>query len=228
MNDIIEYIKKKIDFIFRPTVVTILLRSVVVLLIVIILLLIYIANYYGAHVIYHNDIRQEVDLKYWACKSSVVNEVDMYMKNKVEHHNLSGLVMVNACDKYNIDIRLPLSQGLLESHYGTTGMARHTNSVFNMGSFDGSRLDKILKIHKYIHPNQSIEPYLIKLRTCYLGDSKTEQDLLNEFITLGGRRYASYDKYERDLKLIWNDINTTTKLDSLIEVYNYLKVELGR
>jgi beta-N-acetylglucosaminidase len=136
--------------------------------------------------------------------------------------------MLNACDKYNIDIRLLLSQGLIESHYGTRGLAYHTNSVFNMGTFDGTPLDKILNIHKYIHPNQSIEPYLINLRNSYLGNTKTEQDLLNNFVNLCGKRYASYDKYEKELKIIWDDINSITKLDSLITIYQILKAELGR
>ena len=180
-------------------------------------------TYDGAYV-----AKQKLEVGYWECKSEIINQVEVYMTSKVNHHNLSAVVLLNACDKYDIDIRLPLSQGLNESHFGTAGLAKHTNSVFNVGAFDHTPLDKILGIYKYPHPNKSIEPYLALLRKSYLGKSKTECDLLNNFVDLKGRRYASYERYETELKLTWEEINRTTKLDSLLTVYRYLKVELGR
>ena len=219
MKRIKDFLNKHMSFI---------LATLISLLFVILALVYILWNYYYRYTHYSYDSHQELELAYWKCKSEVVDEISDYMNKKVSYHNLSALVILNACDKYGIDVRLPLSQGLIESHYGTCGLASKTNSVFNMGAFDGNKLDKILKIHKYTHPNQSVEPYLSKLRTSYLGDSKTEQDLLNEFVTLSGRRYASYDKYERELKIIWDDINSTTRLDSLLDVYRFLKVELNR
>ena len=177
---------------------------------------------------YNHNHKIEVELQYWSCKAAVVDEMTAYMNSKVATHNVSALVMLNACDKYNIDVRLPLAQGLLESHYGTAGLARKTNSVFNMGAYDGRRFDEILGIFKYAHPNQSIEPYCEKLRETYLGNTKTEEDLMKNFVTLGGKRYATYEKYEEEVRYTWNEINLTTKLDSLLQAYQYLKVEIGR
>jgi len=178
--------------------------------------------------VYNHNYKAEIELNHWKYKSAVVDAMQGFMDSKVKTHNISALVMLNACDEYNIDPRLPLCQGLLESHYGTTGLARHTNSVFNMGAYDGRPLDQISGRWKYAHPNQSIDPYLKKLRKTYLGHSKTEEDLLKNFVNLSNKRYATYEKYEQDLLLIWNEINATTDLDSLIRNYQYSKVELGR
>ena len=193
---LLELIRKKIIMIYKslnyklPKVYKI---AIISLLSIILIIGVFILRYYYIHTNYSHDNKQELELKYWECKSKVVDEIDDYINKKVKYCNISVLVMLNACDKYDIDIRLPLSQGYLESKYGTVGLARHTNSVFNMGAFDGNSLDKVLSIYKYSHPNQSIEPYLYKLKNNYLGTTKTEKDLLDNFITLGGARYASYN-----------------------------------
>ena len=201
-----------------------------ILLIALVIMGIYISKHYYLNISYSSYTQHHLDLEmnYWKCKSSIIDAVEGYMKKKVSDHNLSAIIMLNSCDKYNIDVRLPMSQGFIESHYGTKGLARSTNSVFGVGAFDGDPLNKILGIYKYKHPNQSIEPYLALLRNSYLKNLKTEQHLLDNFITLNGTRYASYDKYEQELQLVWNDINLNTELDSLLDVYHSLKVELGR
>jgi len=192
---------------------------------------IYVYKYYKESTTYDGTyvLQKKLELDYWKCKAEIINEIEIWMNSKVKDHNLSAIVLLNACDKYNIDIRLVLSQGLKESHFGTAGLAKHTNSVWNQGAYDGHKLDQILKIHKFSHPNQSIEPYLALLRKSYLGNSKTERDLLDNFVTLKKRdRYASYPLYEKELKLIWEGIDQTTRLPELLQQYNFLKVELGR
>ena len=74
--------------------------------------------------------------------------------------------LANKLTKYNIDIKFVLAQGEVESHFGTKGMASKTNSVWNVGAFDGYDLKHIRT--KYNNPNQSIEPYLILLNKKYL------------------------------------------------------------
>lgn len=148
------------------------------------------------------------------------------MKTVAENHNISALELLNGCDKYSIDVRLALAQGKVESHFGTQGLASKTNSVWNYKAFDGYKLNEIPKDGKYTHPNLSIEPYLKLIRESYLGDQKTERDLLNKFVNLSGKRYASNELYEQELKLAWSEIDKTTKLDSLLNRYRYLKVEM--
>ena len=138
---------------------------------------------------YHTMMR-ELQLEYWKCKYDIVQEMDSYMKTVAENHNISALELLNGCDKYSIDVRLALAQGKVESHFGTQGLASKTNSVWNYKAFDGYKLNEIPKDGKYTHPNLSIEPYLKLIRESYLGDQKTERDLLNKFVNLSGKRYA--------------------------------------
>jgi hypothetical protein len=62
----------------------------------------------------------------------------------------------------------------------------------------------------------------------YLGDLRTEYDLLKSFTTIeGNKRYASNKLYEQELRITWDEINRVTKLDSLLGRYDYLKRELN-
>lgn len=171
---------------------------------------------------------RELELESWKCKYDIVQEVEEYMTSIALNHNLSALELLNGCDKYNIDIRLALSQGKIESHFGTKGLAFKTNSVWNVGAYDNHTYDQIDPSFKKNHPNQSIDQYLKLIRESYLGDLRTEYDLLNDFTTIaGGKRYASNELYEKELRITWNEINQTTKLDSLLGRYSFLKRELN-
>lgn len=164
----------------------------------------------------------ENELHYWDTKAKIVNEVDRFMKDKAINHNVSPILVVKYADKYDIDIRLFLTQGLLESHYGTKGLARKTHSVCNVGAWDDGTIT-----HRYSHPDESIEPYFKLIKEQYLVD-KTEDTLLKNFVNKQGNRYATYPYYEQELQRYWRQINETTPLDSLLEVYRYYKIELNR
>ena len=213
--------KRIMSRIYKTTIV--ILFTTLILLI----LLLMIGQYRHYRTNYKYDYLEEVSLSYWNCKYEIVQDMDKFIYSKVENTNMSSIELLNLCEKYNIDIRLPLSQGLIESHYGTRGLATKTNSIFNMGAYDGWKYDKILGIYKYKHPNKSIEPYLKTLSESYLSDNKTEVDLLNNFVNINGSRYASYKGYESELKLVWDEINSTTRLDSLLQEYHYYKLELN-
>ena len=61
------------------------------------------------------------------------------------------------CDLYDVDIRLVLAQGHLESHFATRGTAAKTNSMFNIGAYDGHSASKQIKNgFGYVDPNYSI------------------------------------------------------------------------
>ncbi len=169
-----------------------------------------------------NVVFLENELYYWDTKAKIVNEVDRFMRDKAVNHNISPILVVKYADKYDIDIRLFLTQGLLESHYGTKGLARKTHSVCNVGAWDDGTIT-----HRYNHPDESIEPYFKLIKEQYLVD-KTEDTLLKNFVNKQGNRYASYPYYEQELQRYWRQINETTPLDSLIEVYTYYKIELNR
>lgn len=169
-----------------------------------------------------NIVFLENELYYWDTKAKIVDEVDRFMRGKATNHNISPILVVKYADKYDIDVRLFLTQGLLESHYGTKGLARKTHSVCNVGAWDDGTIT-----HRYSHPNESIEPYFKLIKEQYLVD-KTEDTLLKNFVNKQGNRYASYPYYEQELQRYWGQINETTPLDSLLEVYRYYKIELNR
>ena len=166
-------------------------KTTMVMLFTVLILLLMIGQCRHYRTQYKYSNLEEIELSYWNCKYEIIEDMNGFVQSKVENTNMSSLMLLNLCDKYNIDVRLPLSQGLIESHYGTKGLAFKTNSIFNMGAYDGWKYDKILGIYKYTHPNMSIEPYLKSLSNNYLTEDKTEEDLLKNFVNSNGSRYAS-------------------------------------
>lgn len=172
--------------------------------------------------------KMELETHYWEVKCKVVDEVKSFMAANAPTTNISSIMLVNLCDEFDIDVRFVLAQGLIESHYGTKGLATKTNSVWNMGAYDGATYEQILGVYKYSHPNESIKPYLKKLKKNYLGNSKTEWDLVSNFVDLNGHRYATYEKYEDELKIALDRIENETTLGSLLLEYDHLKRDLNR
>ena len=130
------------------------------------------------------------------------------------------------CEKYNIEVKFALAQGEVESHFGTKGLAIKTNSVWNVGAYDGYSYSKIMN-YKYSHPNESIEPYLKLLYEKYL-TSETEAGLLKRFVDHNGNRFASDKNYEEKLNYKYKYISNNTKIDSLNSQLNYWKVKCNR
>lgn len=158
----------------------------------------------------------ECELKYWAIKSELVDSVQSYINKIAPNNNISALILVNECLNGNISIPFVLAQGFKESHFGTKGLAAKTNSVFNVGAYDGLTEGQIDSNHKFKHPNQSIKPYIDLLNKRYLVN-KTEAELLKKFVDIHDRRYASYPKYEEEMTIIYNRICNTTKIKELYD-----------
>lgn len=171
--------------------------------------------------------RARTELHYEGLKDSLVTQVDLYIQTTSSGSSVDGLVLVEMCDKYNINLKFALAQGHLESHFGTKGIASKTNSVFNVFSFDGLSADQIIKKGRgYKHPNFSIEPYCRLLTERYLVD-KTEEDLFIKFEDINGNRYASDKKYEERLLNIYKSIDSVANLGVYKDYIKY-KIILGR
>ena len=129
------------------------------------------------------------------------------------------------CCEYNVDIAFVLAQGQIESHFGTAGTARKTNSIFNVGAYDGySAAKQRANGFGFSHPNESVEPYLILLTNNYLVNGKTINDLMHVYVNHLGMRYASDTRYECMLRSVYNKINSKTNINSLYNEYiNSLK-----
>ena len=143
----------------------------------------------------------------------LVNEVDTYIQRIAPTSKLEGKVVVDMCLKYDIDIIFVLAQGQAESHFGTTGTARKTNSVFNVGAYNGHSASKqISNGFGFKHPNDSVEPYILLLMDYYLVN-KTTNDLLYNYVNIYNMRYASNLAYEKFLRSIYNTINKKTNIN---------------
>ena len=160
-------------------------------------------------------------------KLALLNEVDRYIQKTASSSSLSGLVVINSCLKYDIDICFVLSQAEQESHFGTTGLARKTNSVFNVFAFDGHDYNAINSNGKYAHPNDCVEPYIKLLKRDYLVNGKTEYDMLDKYVNKHGKRYASSETYEVALQKNFSKIKTTTRIDSLSQELHKYRLILG-
>jgi flagellum-specific peptidoglycan hydrolase FlgJ len=158
-------------------------------------------------------------------KTQLITEVDTYINTIAPSSKLDGEIVVDKCCEYNVDIAFVLAQGQIESHFGTAGTARKTNSVFNVGAYDGySATKQRANGFGFSHPNESVEPYLILLTNNYLVNGKTINDLMVSYINYLGMRYASDTRYEYMLRTVYNKINSKTNINSLYNEYvNCLK-----
>ncbi len=166
----------------------------------------------------------QLELKYWAVKSELIDSVQSYINKVAPSSNLSAIILVNECSEENVSVSFALAQGQKESHFGTRGLGAKTNSVFNVGAYDNHTIDQISNRHKYRHPNLSIKPYLKLLNDRYLVN-KSEEDLLKSFVDVNKKRYASYDKYEPELKMIYERICKLTSIRSLEDEFTRLKTQ---
>ena len=168
---------------------------------------------------------QEHQLQYYAAKEALVEEVDNYIHEVAPNSALTGLAIVNGCEKYNVDVIFGLAQGHQESHFGTMGVAAKTNSVFNVLAYDGrSAADMNEKGHGYSHPDLSVEPYLELLTNKYLTGDKTEKDLLHNYVDINGHRYASCTTYEDLLSGLYIKIDTTTGITEKYKKFRKCKI----
>ncbi len=109
--------------------------------------------------------------------------------------------VIDMCYKHSFDIPLLMAQAQCESHWGTKGRARRTNSMFGVGAWDNGENKNI-----YEHVDDSVEPYILHVKNGYLRNNKTVDELLENYVNYNNHRYASNKNYEKQIKLIRNNI----------------------
>lgn len=181
---------------------------------------------------YHSYTRYEIytemnQMTYDSIKSVLVEQVNSYIQQTAPTSALDGLVVVNKCIDYDIDICFVLAQGEIESHFGTKGLARKTNSVFNVYAYDGKELHEINKNGKYKHPDDSVEPYIELLKREYFVENKTEYDMLKKYVNYRGNRYASATDYEQKLSSKIEKIQQTTDIENTYQMLKKQAYILG-
>lgn len=176
---------------------------------------------------YAIDCVREAELEYHRYYAEYVAEVQNYITSVAPTSNLRGYALVEQCEKYGVDVKFVLVQGEIESHYGTKGIGAKLNNVFNVGVFDGLSHSEINSKYRYSYPNESIEPYLKLLTTRYLVN-KLEGDLMENYVDVNGKRYASDELYETKFKAKYEAISNTTKIDELQAKVRSYAIKCGR
>lgn len=170
-----------------------------------------------------DEIRIQTD-KLLKARNELAIEVNNYIKSVAPQSQIDPFLMVDLCWKYNVDLAFVMAQGQLESHYATAGTAKKTNSIFNVGAYDGHSASRQQRNgFGFDDPNDSIEPFLILLTTDYLVNGKTTNDLMKRYTNYLGMRYASNTKYEVALSSVYRKI--TTKPEFSIAYTNYKTIQ---
>lgn len=151
-------------------------------------------------------------------QQELVNEVDRYISKHFPKSKLSPEAVVQHCIHHDFDIAFAMAQTEIESGYGVAGKAKRTNSPWNVGAWDGRSVQTMNKLgYGYSHPDQAIEPYILLIKTKYLGNKKSIHDLMRNYISLSGHRYAGDPLYEVTLKKTYQKICTKTTIKKLQE-----------
>lgn len=145
-------------------------------------------------------------------------DINNYFKNNFPKSKISAKEISRVCVKYKLEPLFLLSMAHVESHYGTAGKARRTNSVFNVGAWDDGSTK-----NRYAAPDSSIEDYAILITENYLNE-KTVDELLKpgSFKSIYGYRYAKEPEYEYHVKFAMKLIKSKSKIKKL--AYYYKKV----
>lgn len=157
-----------------------------------------------------NTLNNQTEQRKQEIKQHLTHIVDSYIHKTAPKSKVNGKTIVNTCLDYDVDIKLVLAQGHIESHFGTTGVAAKTNNIFNVGAESKFPIKKMARNgYIYKHPDESVEPFIKLLKRNYLVNGKTEEDLLKNYVNRSGHRYASSRSYESKLRSIVNNLKKT-------------------
>lgn len=142
-------------------------------------------------------------------REQMLDEVTSYIK-KVAPTSYEALpaCMVEQCLENELDLCFMLSQTQLETCFGTQGMGRAT-SRYSM--FGVSR--------RYTSYENCIADYVALLKSNYLVNGRTEQDLMKNYVNGGGFRYASSPTYEEELSATYKRVVKSTNIRDLQRQY---------
>lgn len=138
-------------------------------------------------------------------RRKLIKNVDYHIRKnfRIYDKNLP-MYLVDHSLKYNIDLCFMMAQTTIETGFGTAGAGKPSSrhSLFGV-------------CKRYSNYNNAIEDYCKLLRRSYLGNKKTEHDLMKNYVTLGGARYASNKRYESELSNEYKCIRNKTQIYEL-------------
>lgn len=150
-------------------------------------------------------------------KSEIISEVSSYIETYAPNSEMSPKAIVEKCLDKDYVISLLLAQAHIESHFGTKGRAKRTNSVFGIRAYDDGTNALF-----YATPNDAIDHYIEVMNNYYLKDNPP-LEVLKRGLTRGNARYASDPSYEIKIITKINQINGEYHIDKLQEMYQDLK-----
>lgn len=159
-------------------------------------------------------------VKFTEARNELAVQVDTYIKSVAPNSEIDPFVIIDLCAQYDVDLMFVMAQGQLESHYATKGTAARTNSIFNVGAYDGHSASRQRRNgFGFDDPNQSIEPYLVLLTNDYLVNGKTTTDLMANYVNKYNMRYASNRKYEAQMRSLYRRISSNPSLSVAYNTY---------
>ena len=144
-------------------------------------------------------------------KDILINEVEEYIFDIAPKTNKNiPMYLVEHALNYNIDLAFMMAQTQIETIFGTVGVGRESSrhSLFGVA------------IKKYMNYELAINDYCKILKKYYLTHGRTEQHLLQLYVTTSGARYAENPNYEVLLRKAYKTIINNTNIKNLQLKYN--------
>lgn len=162
----------------------------------------------------------------------LTEEVETYIQKMAPTSKLTPRHLVDKCLEYNTDIIFVLAQGVLESHFGTKGLALKTNSVWNVGAFDNQRPGRKFW---YDTADESLEPYLRLVNEKYLINITSQGDTISKdlhhlvlkgYTNYAGNRFASSRGYENGMRRFMVEIDMETSISFYQDIVKLSNAEI--
>ena len=158
-------------------------------------------------------LNQLIDKKRDSIKNEIIDEVEKYIYNIAPKtkENIPILIVENGL-YHDIDIMFMVAQTQIETTFGMLGAGRESSrrSLFGVA------------IRKYDTYENAINDYCKILKKSYLTKGRTEQHLMENYVTKGGGRYAKDPNYEARLRQTYKYIDRATNIKELQNKYNSL------
>lgn len=149
-------------------------------------------------------------------KQCLVEEVERYIfkKSPKSNHGLPKIIVEHGL-KHDIDIMFMMAQSQVETNYGSMGAGRESSrrSLFGVA------------IKRYNSYENATNDYCNILKRNYLTNGKTIDNLLRNYVTKHGVRYAEDERYEIVLSGAYMTINEKTNIRSLQNQYRDLNID---
>ena len=147
-------------------------------------------------------------------KNEIIDEAEKYIFNNYPktHKDVPSLLVENGLEN-DIDILFMMAQTQQETGFGNYGAGRESSrrSLFGVA------------IRKYSNYENAIVDYVKILKKNYLSKGRTEEQLMQRYVTTGGARYAADRSYEAKLSKTYQKISKQTKIKELQKTYKNME-----